>query len=472
MVSRQNSSSRGLTSQRLLQSLFFLNRDPKFIIELLKKTQNKWYEYPEGLVWCILSGNLEVTQYLLENKVSLDYPPASVSEGFTNNSFVDGFLKNYKPTPYITMAAVAGQVNMLEFLLTQGRSLHETGHIGYSKFKQNSVIGNVLCAAIMNERTEVVTWLLDNFSEVGKDYRVQEEKAKGGRGGLNKEYSGCTPLLLAAHCANLEIIQHLLNSGFDLKALDWQKNNILHIAVKLNRLELVEILVNTEVEVYARNQLGQTPISLARDRNLVSIEEFLSQKLQDPSQQAAEELINSLMQEETPQPKKAEPSPKEVKKPLTMVVLKPESFLKRPIEKPKDEPKPKDSKPKEEPKPKDSKPKDEPKPKGSKPKEPPKPKKQPKEETKQPQEEPKPEMPVGLPQQPKKKRKKRKKTLETPEAQLSNLQNQLAQKDREIAFLKTHINLLNGSGDYSKLTTDEREELKTKLKLALLRIGD
>lgn len=376
MVSRGNiPAASQMTQKKFLQSMFFIpNSEANLVQSLLEKLPERYNDYPEYLVWAIVANNKALVEYLLDDHASLDHPPSSVTSGAAGNPEAEQLLQNYRKTPYIVLAACRGSAEIVELLLARGRSLSESGHVGYSRLKNNSVITNVLGAAVFHSKSELVERLLAKHSKaaLGLELMVSEEKAIGSRGGVVKEYFGSTPLILATYRASSEMLELLLKQKANMKAVDHSGNTALHVAVSQNRIDAVQVLLNYKVDVYARNAKGQTALTIAREKGFVEAEKILSERIDDSSQKIAEELINSLLNEEsrkttkkskkkskpaqptqqapiqpTPKAKEVQPEPKvEEVKQLTLVTLPP----------PKPETEKKEVKPKEEPKPEEKKP--------------------------------------------------------------------------------------------------------------------
>jgi hypothetical protein len=294
---------------KLIQSLFFVPQaDLSITRTLLEKLPNRWDDYPEMLCWSIIAEKPTFVEFFLGEGINLNYPPESLTVGGVGiPKPIEDALKGYRKTPYVILAAGIGDRSILEKLLEAGRTLREKGHIGYSRLKSISVIGNVLAAAVFNDRALLVQWLLETFSEADLDIEasVTEDRPKASRGGVNKEFSGCTPLLLAVHRSSLETIRKLLESGAKISATDWSKNTVLHLAVLMQRVEVVKELIDLPgIDVQARNSRGETPLSIAKEKGLTDIEALLSEKIQDTSELIAEELINELLEEESKKTKK------------------------------------------------------------------------------------------------------------------------------------------------------------------------
>jgi ankyrin repeat protein len=76
---------------------------------------------------------------------------------------------------------------------------------------------------------------------------------------------GWTPLALAAHFGSVDVAQHLLASGADVKAVSRNAlaNTPLHAAVAGNQPELVDLLLQHGSDPNATDANGWTPLNLA-----------------------------------------------------------------------------------------------------------------------------------------------------------------------------------------------------------------
>lgn len=78
-------------------------------------------------------------------------------------------------------------------------------------------------------------------------------------------YDSLTPLLLATRLNRIEVVQSLLNAGALSEGVySKDGNNILHIAVNENSEDLVAlILQQTTIDITRKNSANQMPIELA-----------------------------------------------------------------------------------------------------------------------------------------------------------------------------------------------------------------
>ena len=326
--------------KRLLQTVFFMpNSDLSLLKGIIEKLPNRWTDYAEFLAWAILANKTDVAAFLIEDGAALDSPPAELSsDTYGVSPETAEALKSYRRTPYLILAASRSSEQMIELLLTRGSSLRQMGYVGSSKSRLNSVITNVLGAAVFHNRLSIINWLFSKFSpeELGIEQSTQEEKSVGKS--LSKEYTGCTPLLLSMHrCDTPDIPMTLLAHGAAATAVDWQGNTALHIAATLHKTEMVRFLLGLGTIQQTRNVKGDTPFSIAKERGFRDVVEVLGSQGEDTSAREAEELFqlirNEEQKEKKPKAKKAKKKPVdeskskeivEIPKEKPVVVSKPE----------------------------------------------------------------------------------------------------------------------------------------------------
>ena len=168
---------------------------------------------------------------------------------------------------------------MISYLLEKDQSFKLVGHIGYSPKKKNSVISNVVGAAAYHGAQSVLDFAFSLKSEdINFEHKTVEKK--GATGTLQKEMTGCTPLMLAvvAGDGNLERTKWLFETAkCNPSATDWQGNTALHLAVKYNCPETLRYLIQTNCfEPFQRNENGETAASMAHALSLTSITDILA----------------------------------------------------------------------------------------------------------------------------------------------------------------------------------------------------
>lgn len=114
-------------------------------------------------------------------------------------------------------------------------------------------------------------------SQNGNAAMVGDLLAKGADTELADE-TGQTPLMIALVTGRAEIVRLLLENGANAshvqKTGDWTP---LHRAVDSENIELVRLLLQYQADKNHRNRQGETPLDLAKKKNLAEITKLLSQ---------------------------------------------------------------------------------------------------------------------------------------------------------------------------------------------------
>lgn len=282
--------------KRLFQSLFFMSTADLSVIQgLVEKLPNRWADYPEFLAWAILARKLPVVEFLLKDGASLGDPPNALTRDLIGvKGEIADALENYRKQPFILLAASHSSQEIVEFLISNGENPLQPGFIGLSKTRLNAVISTPLGAAVFFNKPDIVQGLL---TRGGLEFRTIEEKTIS-RSALVKEYSACTPLLLAVHrCESVDIMRMLIDAGAEVTAADSMGNTALHVAAMLGKREHVEVLLQRKcARLMQRNLKGETPASLAKDHGFQDIALLLDKE--DTSDQAAASLLSALTAEE------------------------------------------------------------------------------------------------------------------------------------------------------------------------------
>ncbi len=130
-----------------------------------------------------------------------------------------------------------------------------------------------------------------------------------------KEFSEMTPLLLAVvsdapESNSIEVIKLLLDKSANLSAVDFNKNSILHLAVKHNKLEIIKYFQDILTPfLFEANKEGQTPFAIAQESNFSEIQSFLNSIADNPNnnrnlEEELNELIESTNQQKNKKKKK------------------------------------------------------------------------------------------------------------------------------------------------------------------------
>jgi hypothetical protein len=172
--------------------------------------------------------------------------------------------------PWIIQAAVGGDIDIFNYLLDHGANVNSVGHITLSRKNKNSVISNVLGAAAYYGRSNLVHFILEKYPAVDKNYKCTEKKAKVKQFNQSKEFADFTPVHLCISSEiqeddTIEILRKLNTYGSKFDLTDFNKNNILHLATKLNKFAVVKYIVDDLKLINFANDLnkeGQTPVAV------------------------------------------------------------------------------------------------------------------------------------------------------------------------------------------------------------------
>ncbi len=119
-----------------------------------------------------------------------------------------------------------------------------------------------------------------------------------------KEFSEMSPILLAVvsdapESNSIEVMKHLLEKGgVNCASVDFNKNTILHLAVKHKKLQIIkyfqDILTPFLLEA---NKEGHTPFAIAQESNFSEIQSFLNSIAENPeNNRILEEELNELIE--------------------------------------------------------------------------------------------------------------------------------------------------------------------------------
>ncbi len=132
-------------------------------------------------------------------------------------------------------AAKKGDTNTLQVLLSQGQSIHELCHQGYSLLHHASIQGHADCVAL----------LIDNGANV-------EAKACG----------GISPLHKAAEKGCIRSVNFLLKAGANIDVKDCTGHSPLHAGARFGHVKIIAQLLKKGAK-YLPDQKGYTPLDEA-----------------------------------------------------------------------------------------------------------------------------------------------------------------------------------------------------------------
>jgi hypothetical protein len=208
--------------------------------------------------------------------------------------------------PMTILAAIGGDIDIYKYLLDRGVNSTNLGHIGLSRKLKNSVISNVIGASAFYGRINLLHYILEKTASSTRldiNQKSSEKKSKTKQFSLQKEFVDFTPVHLAmandliSEDDSIEVMKLLNRYRCDMNALDWNKNNILHLSVKFNKKRVVRFIIEDLKFLDmndASNKEGQTAMAIAKSIEANDIFNYL-QKF-NKSSQAANNLEDELLE--------------------------------------------------------------------------------------------------------------------------------------------------------------------------------
>lgn len=249
----------------------------------------------------------DMLQYYISKGANVDLPPDTVSKLYIDYSRKPEYCKS----PFIIQAASQGDLDCFETLIHHGCKITDTGFIGFSRKRKNQVISNVTGAAAFHGSHKILKHILKHPSSANINFLASEKKDFNATGAFNKEYTGYTPIMLAAAGGgqNLECVKQLVQAKADLSIQDPVGNTVMHIAAyHQNHLVLEYILDHwpaaLKLDLAIRNKKGDTPFSIAnsnKDEKTLTILKRFESKFGDLTETATKNLLDDLLKEELKQ---------------------------------------------------------------------------------------------------------------------------------------------------------------------------
>ena len=245
------------------------------------------------------------------NSIFPDNSPNKLTEA--KEAFIDVQI------PFIIMAGISGHIDIFEYLMNQKLIINKkiSGVIGLSKKNKNLMYSNVIGACAFYGKYKLLEFILKNYKdELDIGFITIEKKAKNNiKINLLKEYTGCTPALLAVvglaeDKDTLEVLKILkqYNAKFDNSNVN--KDNILHLAIKNKKLECAKYICE---ELGLKNLLndsnkdGYNPLSLAQhleEENFITYFHSINEDYEKKMEENWKELLAESDKQETKKGKK------------------------------------------------------------------------------------------------------------------------------------------------------------------------
>ena len=294
------------------------------VLKMLDLAKEKPESCIELLSVAIFHHNIPVIKHIIEklNLTENDSPYINALN-FHNSIFPDNSPNklteakeafNDVQVPFILMAGISGHIDIFEYLMNQKLIINKkiSGVIGLSKKNKNLLYSNVIGACAFYGNYKLLEFILKNYKdEIEIGFITNEKKAKNNiKINLLKEYTGCTPALLAVvglaeDKDTLEILKVLkqYNAIFDNKNVN--KDNILHLAIKNKKLECAKYICE---ELGLKNLLndvnkdGYNPLSLAQhleEENFITYFHGINEDYEKKMEENWKELLAESDKQET-----------------------------------------------------------------------------------------------------------------------------------------------------------------------------
>jgi ankyrin repeat protein len=173
------------------------------------------------------------------------------------------------PTIYSEIAA--GNEESAMKLIQKRTGIDERNHIGNTPLHLASIEGNeriakelVKYGADINARnfdgrTPIMLALVNGHIDLAKFYIERGAK-------LKTNYKKTNVLLDAAASGDTDMVEFILENGFDITTVDRMKNTALHVAAKQGDKDMVSFLINKGANLDARTEFGWTAMHYAAQK--------------------------------------------------------------------------------------------------------------------------------------------------------------------------------------------------------------
>jgi len=202
--------------------------------------------------------------------------------------------KNRTP---VWIAAWKGQLEKVKFLANQGADLNQADDYGQSPVWVAARFGHTEIVKFLIEKNvnleekllqiakkEEIKWLIaDELNKIQTNFwnglqegRVDVIESLAGKVSLDRvNDEGCTPVLVAARCGHIEIVEFFATKNVDLDSADKRGHTPVFVAAWCGRIEVVKFLATKNVDLNRPDIVGQTPTFIAAAEGRTEVVKFL-----------------------------------------------------------------------------------------------------------------------------------------------------------------------------------------------------
>ena len=287
------------------------------VLKMLELSKDRLQPCLELFSVAIFHHNIPVIKYILENhNLSEADSPYINALSFHNSIFPDDSKEKINEAkesylefqiPFALMVGISGHVDIFEKFMNEKLIVNKkiTGVIALSKKYKNAISSNVIGACSYYGHSKLLHFILNNYHEREQfdlDFITKEERGKKNKLSFSKEYTGCTPALLAiigpaSDEYTLDVLKYLKEFGAKFDISMWNNENILHLCVRNNKLECGKYIceeLGLKNLVNETNKDGYTPPSLAQHLNNEKFISYFSDIIQDEEKKIEENLKELL----------------------------------------------------------------------------------------------------------------------------------------------------------------------------------
>lgn len=154
----------------------------------------------------------------------------------------------------LTLSVLNQQIEMVEYLLS-----HKIFDINYQTNNKLTALHN----AVLSDDIDIVTKLVENGADI-----------------LSEDLENNTPIAYAVVTRSVEILRYFLEYSPEMINHKYHYGTILHLAILHKYQDIADLILQYDIDIYAKNAVGKTALDLAKEDILEchSIAEMIIEK--------------------------------------------------------------------------------------------------------------------------------------------------------------------------------------------------